>query len=211
MKRTAFDYDIEGFWNELVEKIPESDIDHWQTDLYLRSTPTSDMLVNKYLGDMGGMLSMFVSDGGVWYDLPFAYLPEWEKHMSSRKTAAWFSDSMWMGGISDGLINDVGSYTFWFTPLDCFNEVYCDVDVIEYDDVTDSGIAELFVSTSAWDPDGSFELAHQECGRDTIEFSSQDEIEDKAYDIYYYADTSYVEQVAEDEFRRYYDEEEMGW
>lgn len=72
------DYDLQGFYNECVEKLPWGDIDHWESDLYIKSTPQSDMLVKRYGLDDAAMLSMFVSDGAVWYDIPFGYMPYWK-------------------------------------------------------------------------------------------------------------------------------------
>lgn len=83
-KKTA-DVDLQGFYDECVETLPWSDIDNWESDLYIKSTPQSDYLVSKYGLKDEALFSMFVSEGAVWYEIPFGYMPFWEK---LSKTAA---------------------------------------------------------------------------------------------------------------------------
>lgn len=63
---------------EQTVNIPDSDIDHWNSDLYLRKTPETETLIDGY--EYKNQVTTFVDeiDGDVWYDIPFAYDPEWE-------------------------------------------------------------------------------------------------------------------------------------
>lgn len=60
-------------------RMDASDIDHWQTDLYLRETGESRELVECY--EFKENVERFRSpiDGKMWFDVPFAYTPGWEK------------------------------------------------------------------------------------------------------------------------------------
>lgn len=60
---------------EAVKKLPKSDIDHYASDLYLRVTPDSQRLVNRF--KYRHMVTTFVDniDHVLWYDLPFCYDP----------------------------------------------------------------------------------------------------------------------------------------
>lgn len=49
--------------------------DHHETDLYLKVTPEATRLVEEFGPDK------FLSEGKLWYDIPFAYDPEWERKM----------------------------------------------------------------------------------------------------------------------------------
>lgn len=55
--------------------LPEEDIDHHETDLYLRVSPKSTELVNSMKYRNSGMITTFKDniDGDMWYDLPFCY------------------------------------------------------------------------------------------------------------------------------------------
>lgn len=72
---------------ELAMKLlPPEDIDHHETDLYIRKTPESTKLINKMKYKDSGLLTTFVDniDHAVWYDLPFCYSPEWERRLGGR-------------------------------------------------------------------------------------------------------------------------------
>lgn len=60
--------------------LPASDIDHHETDLYLKVSEASAALVAGY--DFRGNVEKFRSplDGCLWYDIPFAYTPAWIEH-----------------------------------------------------------------------------------------------------------------------------------
>lgn len=55
--------------------LPKEDIDHHETDLYLRVSPKSTELVNSMKYRNSGMITTFKDniDGDMWYDLPFCY------------------------------------------------------------------------------------------------------------------------------------------
>lgn len=58
-------------------------LDNHESDLYALVTPESTRIVQAHTQAHGGrgMITTFVSsiDGKRWYDIPFAYLPFWEK------------------------------------------------------------------------------------------------------------------------------------
>lgn len=66
--------------------IPEEDIDHHESDLYLRITAATRQIMRKFLADNNNppqsplTWSTFKDQQGVaWYEIPFAYIPFWEK------------------------------------------------------------------------------------------------------------------------------------
>lgn len=63
-------------YDELTS-VPDSDIDHWNSDLYLRKTPETEAIIDGY--EFKGQVTTFVDeiDGDVWYEIPFAYDPAW--------------------------------------------------------------------------------------------------------------------------------------
>ena len=67
-----------NIYEEAVRSMNPEDIANWQTDLYLKVTPESRRLVEKY--DYKNLVETFVDniDHELWYDIPFAYTPEWE-------------------------------------------------------------------------------------------------------------------------------------
>ncbi len=58
--------------------MPENEIDHHASDLYLKVTDTSTRLVNDY--DFMENVSTFRDqiEGKLWYEIPFAFTPYWE-------------------------------------------------------------------------------------------------------------------------------------
>ena len=58
-----------------VEALPACDIDHHASDLYIRVTPDSKALLNRF--QYRHMVKTFVDniDRALWYDLPFCYDP----------------------------------------------------------------------------------------------------------------------------------------
>lgn len=70
-----------NIYERAVKEMKPEEIDHWQTDLYLKVTPVSKRLVEEY--DYRNKVSMFTVLGdGLWYDIPFAYTPEWERRLN---------------------------------------------------------------------------------------------------------------------------------
>lgn len=56
-----------------VQVLPPEDIDHHESDLYIRYSTNASNLVSRL--DCKSLLSMFRSDGNLWYELPFCYSP----------------------------------------------------------------------------------------------------------------------------------------
>ncbi len=56
-------------------------IDHHESDLYVPVTPETTKLVNKY--EFKDNVKLFTCNIDIkpWYDIPFAYMPYWEKKM----------------------------------------------------------------------------------------------------------------------------------
>jgi len=52
-----------------------TELDSHESDLYAKVTPESTRIVR----ESGHSSSVFMSDGEMWYDLPFAYDPFWDK------------------------------------------------------------------------------------------------------------------------------------
>lgn len=60
-----------------VATLPAGDIDHHNSDLYIKRTPAAVALVARL--ENKALLSTFRDpDGVVWYDLPFCFAPYWE-------------------------------------------------------------------------------------------------------------------------------------
>ena len=64
--------------------LPASDMDHHETDLYIKVSEASEALVASY--DFRGNVEKFRSplDGCLWYDVPFAYTPAWVERLQQR-------------------------------------------------------------------------------------------------------------------------------
>lgn len=71
-----------NIYERAVKKMKPEEIDHWQTDLYLKVTPVSQKLVEEY--DYKNQVSIFESNlgDGLWYDIAFAYTPELERRLN---------------------------------------------------------------------------------------------------------------------------------
>lgn len=56
-----------------MQQMPPEEIDHWQSDLYLKKTPVSDKLVADY--EWKNQVTVFRDniDNELWYEIPFAY------------------------------------------------------------------------------------------------------------------------------------------
>lgn len=64
-------------YEKAVAVLPASDIDHHESDLYLKLSKESAAIVSEY--PYKNQVHLFVSqiDGCAWYDVPFGYLPYW--------------------------------------------------------------------------------------------------------------------------------------
>lgn len=64
--------------------LPPEEIDHHESDLYLKHSKKSQALIAGY--EYRNQVKPFVSplDGCVWYDVPFAYIPYWEEKCGGK-------------------------------------------------------------------------------------------------------------------------------
>lgn len=71
---------MKDIYTAALRVLPASDIDHHETDLYLKVSEKSAALVAAY--DFRGNVERFVSplDGCAWFYIPFAYTPAWIEH-----------------------------------------------------------------------------------------------------------------------------------
>lgn len=67
-------------YEKALASMPENEIDHWCSDLYLKANETSSRLVAEY--EFPKHVRWFNSqkDGTIWYEIPFAYDPFWVNH-----------------------------------------------------------------------------------------------------------------------------------
>ena len=60
-----------------VADLPAADIDHHNSDLYLKCTPAAAAIIDRLENKI--LLSKFHDpSGAAWYELPFCYTPFWE-------------------------------------------------------------------------------------------------------------------------------------
>lgn len=60
-----------------MAELPAADIDHHNSDLYLRRTPAAMAIINRL--ENKALLSVFRDpSGAAWYELPFCFTPYWE-------------------------------------------------------------------------------------------------------------------------------------
>lgn len=69
--------------------IPKSDIDHHETDLYVRVTEQSKRVIENYIKEAHAehMVKTFrsnIAPHDLWYDCPFCYLPMWEERLQGQ-------------------------------------------------------------------------------------------------------------------------------
>lgn len=77
---------MKNIYAAALRVLPASDMDHHETDLYLKVSEASSALVASY--DWRGNVEKFRSplDGCLWFDVPFAYTPAWIEKISGRET-----------------------------------------------------------------------------------------------------------------------------
>lgn len=75
---------MKDIYTAALRVLPASDIDHHETDLYLKVSEASAALVAGY--DFRGNVEKFRSplDGCLWFDVPFAYTPAWAEKLQRR-------------------------------------------------------------------------------------------------------------------------------
>lgn len=68
-----------NIYSVLVKELPAEDIDHHDSDLYVRKTPKSTEIINRLTTK--SLLSTFKDniDGDIWYELPFCFSPHFQK------------------------------------------------------------------------------------------------------------------------------------
>lgn len=66
---------MKNIYKQAIMKMSEKDIDHYNSDLYLRVNSISKKLIQEY--NFKENVETFVDeiDHELWYDIPFAYLP----------------------------------------------------------------------------------------------------------------------------------------
>lgn len=66
---------MKNIYKQALMKMSEKDIDHYNSDLYLRVNSISKKLIQEY--NFKENVETFVDeiDHELWYDIPFAYLP----------------------------------------------------------------------------------------------------------------------------------------
>ena len=64
---------VQELYNALKEQMPPEHIDHHCSDLYVKVTPTSTALIERYENKF--MVSKFVDniEHKLWYEIPFGY------------------------------------------------------------------------------------------------------------------------------------------
>lgn len=65
---------ITELFQAAINSLDPADVDHHCSDLYLRVTPESQKLINKY--EYKHLVSTFIDniDHVLWYEIPFAYM-----------------------------------------------------------------------------------------------------------------------------------------
>ena len=58
-------------------------LDNHESDLYAKITPESQAIVGAYKFKSNVRTFRSQIDGTLWYDIPFAFLPWWERRMSA--------------------------------------------------------------------------------------------------------------------------------
>jgi hypothetical protein len=80
-----------------------------ESDLYAKVTPESKAILGKY--EHKGNLSTFLNqvEGGLWYEIPFAFDPFWRSHQASRdgKEAVWEKVSKRASANTENLLIDL--------------------------------------------------------------------------------------------------------
>ena len=71
---------MRNIYEKAIETMLPEDIDYHESDLYLKVNKQSNELIKNY--DFRNNVTMFISaipPYVYWYDIPFAYLPYWER------------------------------------------------------------------------------------------------------------------------------------
>lgn len=70
------------------------ELDSHESDLYVKASAVATLILKRYAPQWRQATS-FVSrtDGGLWYDVPFAYLPWWEKRSGRAQAQLFYGGS----------------------------------------------------------------------------------------------------------------------
>lgn len=68
-----------SIYEQAVATLPATDIDHHESDLYLRKTSLSTKLVDEYRFKQNVSTFRDGIENDIWYEIPFAYDPFWAK------------------------------------------------------------------------------------------------------------------------------------
>lgn len=67
-------------YNAIIEATTPAERDHHASDLYVKATPTTKRIINRY--KFNNQVSSFRDQTdprrALWYEIPFAYLPYWQ-------------------------------------------------------------------------------------------------------------------------------------
>lgn len=66
---------ITDIYSEALANLPMDDIDHHASDLYLKVTALSSVLIGRYEFKQNVTTFNSAIDGSLWFDVPFAYTP----------------------------------------------------------------------------------------------------------------------------------------
>ena len=59
-----------------------AEIDHWCSDLYVKSTPEVDKIIEAYQWRCNcGKFQSQIAGDGIWWDIPFGYNPYWSERI----------------------------------------------------------------------------------------------------------------------------------
>lgn len=76
---------LEELWQAVSRELPEGDIDHWQSDLYVRLTHTSEKVIERFMPFGSDEYSLFKSGGSYWFEIPFGYIPYWSEKSGKER------------------------------------------------------------------------------------------------------------------------------
>lgn len=69
--------EITELYIEIVKVMPSDQIDHWQSDLYVKCTPESQKIIDSYM--YKDQVTIFRDqEKALWFDIPFAFKPYWD-------------------------------------------------------------------------------------------------------------------------------------
>lgn len=68
-----------SLYEEAKKVMKPEEIDHWQSDLYLKVTPQSKQLVNSYEYRANVKVFRDEVEHRPWFDIPFEYKPWWDE------------------------------------------------------------------------------------------------------------------------------------